>query len=227
MPLVRALVALLAALSLDCAAAPFALQVGDTRLAFDIPPGFADSMPTGSPRLQDLAESFTAASNRVLVFALADGDMRRFNTGDTPELRQYLLAVTPRAFEQERLSPAAFDAMLRDGLRGLGTPPTDGDFTKVLEARPPGESTLLAELRRDSDSMAVLRGVRLPPPETGFFSAAKPSSYVLSTTSLVLLRGKAVTLTVTTGYGSKADVDWLRVTTLRWIDELKRLNAPR
>lgn len=224
---VRLLVAALTALSLECAAAPFALQVGDVRLAFDIPPGFADSMPTGSPRLQDLAESFTAASNRVLVFALSDGDMRRFNGGDTPELRQYLLAVTPRAFEQERLTPAAFDAMVRDGLRALGTPPTEGDIAKVLEARPPGESTLLAELRRDADAMTVLRGVRLPPAETGFFSAAKPSAYVLSTTSLILLRGKALTLTVTTGYTGKADVEWLRATTLRWIEELRRLNVSR
>ena len=227
MPLVRALAAILTAFSLECAAAPFALQVGDVRLAFDIPPGFADSMPTGSPRLQDLAESFTAASNRVLVFALSDADMRRFNGGDTPELRQYLLAVTPRAFEQERITPAAFDAMVRDGLRALGTAPTDGDFAKILEARQPGESTLLAELRRDPEAMAVMRGVRLPPPETGFFSAAKPSSYVLSTTSLILLRGKALTLTVTTGYSSKADIEWLRATTLRWIDELKRLNTAR
>jgi len=208
-------------------AAPFGLQVGDVRLGFDVPAGFSDSMPTGSPRLQELAESFTPASNRILVFALTDADMRRFNTGDPPEMRQYLLAVTPRALEQERMSAAAFEAYVRDGLRSLGTPPIEGDVAKVLEARPPGEPTLLAELRRDPDAVSVLRGVRLPPPDTGFSIFSKPSQYVLSSSSLILLRGKALTLTVTTGYESKADAEWLRVTTLRWIDELRRLNASR
>jgi len=135
--------------------------------------------------------------------------------------------LTPRALEQERMSPAAFEAYVRDGLRSLGTPPIEGDVAKVLEARPPGEPTLLAELRRDPDAVSVLRGVRLPPPDTGFSIFSKPSQYVLSSSSLILLRGKALTLTVTTGYESKADVEWIRVTTLRWIDELRRLNASR
>ena len=67
------------------------------RFGLDVPGGFTDSTPTGSPRLIELAESFTSASNRILVFALSDADMRRFNAGDAPELRQYLLFVTPRA----------------------------------------------------------------------------------------------------------------------------------
>ena len=223
----RALVAVLAAVSLQCAAAPFGLQVGDVRLGFDLPPGFADSLPTGSPRLQELAESLTPAPNRILVFALTDADMRRFTTGDVPELRQYLLVVTPRALEMERMNSASFDAYVRDGLRSMGKVPGDGDYLKTLEAAPPGESTLLAELRREADAVAVLRGLRLKGVEGGLFTSAKPSQYVLTTSSVILLRGKPIHLTVTTGYESKADVEWLRVTTLRWIDELRRLNASR
>ena len=34
------------------AAAPFAVQVGDTRLGLDAPPGFADTTSMGAPRLQ-------------------------------------------------------------------------------------------------------------------------------------------------------------------------------
>src|SRR5258706_7399174 len=98
-------------------AAPFALQVGDARLGFDLPAGFTDSTPTGSPRLIELAESFTAASNRILVFALTDADMRRFNAGDAPELRQYLLGVTTPAPEHQRTPPRAFAVNVRDELR--------------------------------------------------------------------------------------------------------------
>ena len=222
---VRLLLAALAAVSLKCVAAPFAMQVGDVRLALDVPGGFADALPAGSPRMQELAESFTAASNRVLVFALSDADMRRFNAGDAPELKQYLLIVTPRASEQERMSLPAFERYVADGLRTLGAP-IEGDFTKVMEDRPAGEPTLIAELRRDPDAVSVLRAVRLPPSQ-GVLSWFKPSQYVLSSTSVVLLRGKPLTLTVTAGYESKADVEWLRATTLRWIDELRRLNVSR
>lgn len=208
-------------------AAPFGLQVGDTRLAFDVPAGFTDSTPTGSPRLSELAESFTAASNRILVFALTDADMRRFNAGDAPDLRQYLLVVTPRSLEYQRTSVGDFDAYVREGLRSLGNPPPEGDFAKYLETRPPGEATYLADLRREPEVVAVLRGVRLPQAETGFFSFSKPSQYVLSSTTLLLLRGKSLQLTVVTGYEGKADVEWIRVTTLRWIDGLRRLNVSR
>ena len=41
----------------------------------------------------------------------------------------------------------------------------------------------------------------------------------------VLLRGKGLNLTVFTMYESPADLDWIRNTTLRWIDELQRLNS--
>jgi len=225
MPPVRALVAVLATVSVQCAAAPFALPVGDVRLGFDLPPGFADALPSGSPRVQDLAESLTPATNRILVFALSDADMRRFNSGDAPELKQYLLVVTPRSLEQERMSVQLFDTRVREGLRAAGTP-IEGDFTKVLEARPPGEPALIAEVLRDPDAASVLRAVRLPPAE-GMFSFLKPSQYVLTSTSLILLRGKALTLTVTSGYESKADVEAIRSLTLRWIEDLRRLNASR
>ena len=227
MPPMRSLVAALALVSLQCAAAPFALQVGDVRLGFDLPAGFTDSTPTGSPRLVELAESFTSASSRILVFALTDADMRRFNTGDSPELRQYLLVVTPRALEHQRTTASEFEAYVREGLRSMGKPPPEGDFAKVLESRPPGEATYLADLRREPEVVAVLRGVRLPPADTGLFSFSKPSQYVLSSTTLLLLRGKSLQLTLVTGYEGKGDLEWIRTTTLRWIDELRRLNASR
>jgi hypothetical protein len=153
--------------------------------------------------------------------------MRRFNSGDAPELKQYLLVVTPKALEQERMSAADFDRYVRSGMQGMGKP-VEGDFTKVLEARRPGELVLISELARDPDALSVVRGLRLPPAESGgLFSTAKPSQYVLSTTTVILLRGKALTLSVTSGYEGRADLEWLRTTTLRWIEELRRLNVSR
>src|SRR5258706_5166141 len=67
-------------------AAPFALQVGDARLGFDLPAGVTDSTPTGSPRLIELAESFTAASDRILLFDLTHAANRRLNNRYGPEL---------------------------------------------------------------------------------------------------------------------------------------------
>ena len=83
-------------ISTGAIAAPFAVQVGDARLALDTPPGFSDVQMTGSPRLLELGEALTSASNRILLFALEDADVRRFSLGDPPQLRRYVIAVTPK-----------------------------------------------------------------------------------------------------------------------------------
>src|SRR4051812_27043851 len=104
---VRLAACLLAAFSLNCAGAPFAMQVGDVRLALDAPTGFSDTTAIGSPRLQDLAETLTSASNRILLFALTDADLRRFTSGDPPDLKRYAVAATPRALERDRVRQEA------------------------------------------------------------------------------------------------------------------------
>lgn len=216
----RTLAAALAAISLQCAAAPFGIQLGDTRLGLDAPPGFADTGFTGSPRLQELAESLTSASNRILLFAISDADLRRFALGDTPEYRRYMIAVTPKGLERERVSPAAFGAFVRDSLAALGSPPAAGDLQKYLDAQPPGKTSLLAELRREPDVVSVLQGTRAPAQRR----SSEAPQYALSTTTLMLLRGKALNLSVYTLYENAADLDWVRATTARWIDDMARLN---
>ena len=114
---VRTLAAFFLILSLPCLAAPFAVHVGEAKIALDAPPGFADSSFTGSPRLQELAESQTSPSNKILLFAISDGDLRRFMTGDTPEFRRYMLVVTPKALERDRMTPAAFQELVDNAAR--------------------------------------------------------------------------------------------------------------
>ena len=43
--------------------------------------------------------------------------------------------------------------------------------------------------------------------------------------TLILLRGKAFNLGLFTSYESPADADWIRALTVRWVEELQRLNA--
>lgn len=219
--LLAAVAPLLAAFSLHSAAAPFAVQVGDTRLGFDAPPGFADTTSTGSPRLQELAESLTSASNRILMFAVTDADLRRFTLGDPLEAKRYMVAVTPRGLEHERITPSAFATFANDSLRALGAPPpaATSDFRKHIDAQQ-GRPALLAELRRDAEAVSVLQGARLR--SEGRSDTPK---YMLTTTTLLLIRGKAINLGVFGAYDSPDDLDWIRVITVRWIDELQRLNA--
>ena len=219
MAIVRALAfLLLAALSLGCAAAPFAVRLGAERVALDAPPGFADTLDLGSPRLQDMAESLTSASNRILLFALTDADLRRFTLGDAPDLRRYLLVATPRAMERERVGLAQFRAYAAELARGLGDPAQPADLRKFLDAQPPGRPALIAELRRTPQAVSLLLGSRLAGPEGR-------NVYLLTTTSLLLMQAKALNVSAYTGYEDDADLDWLRDTTLRWVDELQRLNA--
>ncbi len=225
MPAVRALASTilafgLALASLAAAAEPFAVRLGDARIGLDAPAGFADTTFTGSPRLQELAESLTSASNRILLFALTDEDLRRFEQGDQLEAKRYMIAVTPKGMERDRLTPAVFSAFVLDSLKGLGKPPAPGtDVRKVLDASP-GRLALLQELRRDPKVVSILQGMRIPAQQP---YGEKPR-YALTTTTLILLRGKALNLGVYGPYDSPEDLDWIRVTTARWVDQLERLN---
>jgi hypothetical protein len=80
------LCSLLAGISSPGTAAPTSIPVGDTQVVLDAPSGYADTTYLGSPRLQDLAESLTPASNRVLLFAISD-DAELTNSGHWPFLR--------------------------------------------------------------------------------------------------------------------------------------------
>ena len=214
------LAALFTGISLHCAAAPFAVQVGEARIGLDAPAGFADTTFAASPRLQELGEALTAASNRILLFALSDADLRRFTLGDQLELRRYMIVVTPRGMERERLGEATFKKFVGEALTGVGAPPAEKDVMKYLDSRPSGATSLLAELRKDSDVVSVLQGARTK--GAGFFERSK---YLLSSTTLMLVRGKAISLSVYTQYDDPADLEWIRATTARWIEDLKRLNS--
>jgi len=213
---------LLAAFALNGAAAPLVLRLGADRLVLDTPAGFSDSLELSSPRLQELAESQTSASNRILLFAISDADLRRFMNGDRPELRRFMIAVIPARLEHERLSAGEFGALAGELLRELGSPPASTEYLKHIDAQPRGRPRLLAELRKDPLVLSVLLGARLPPQDDA--ERDKPPQYLFSTTTLLLVRGKALTLSVVTGHDGPADVDWIRSVTLRWVDELLRLN---
>lgn len=212
---------LFASLCFSCAlAAPFAVQVGEARIGFDAPPGFADTTFTGSPRLQDLAEALTSPSNKILLFAISDGDLRKFTLGDRPDLRRYMLAVTPKELERERVTRQAFEQFAALAARDLGERvPAGKSFPEYFDAQPPGKPSVLAELRRDAEVVSTLVAARVAPQ-----SRSQPPQYLLSTTTLMLVRNKALSLSVYTAYESPADVDWIRSITARWIEDLQRLN---
>jgi hypothetical protein len=206
---------------MQCAAAPFAVQVGEARVGLDAPPGFADTGFTGSPRLMELAEALTPASNRILLFAISDADLRRFASGDQIELRRYMIAATPKVLERERVTPGIFKDFVAESLRELGAPPAQADYPAYLDSQPRGKGSLLAELRKDAEVISVLQGTRLPAARRG---EDRPQ-YMLSSNTLMLMRGKALSFSVYTLYEAPGDLEWIRGVTARWTEDLKRLNS--
>lgn len=206
-------------------AAPFGVQVGPDRLVLDTPVGFADTAAFGSPRLTELAETLADASNRVLVFALTDADVRRFGAGDQLELRRYLLAVTPKARERERISPGQFGKLLEDIERnidpGFASPE---NYRIYLRGLPAGQSHLLAKLRREPQLISLLQGTMLPQPPPSIWRDEPPAVFKLTTTTLTLIGGRAVYVSAFSAYDSPADVIWIRSISETWTDELRRLN---
>lgn len=218
------LAACLAAVSPQCAAAPFSIRIGVEKLVLDTPPGFSDTTNLASPRLEDLAATLTSASNRVLVFGLTDADFRKFTVGDPADFRRYLIAYTPKSLEYERVSAEQFARLAGDSLDALGKPVQAPDLVKFLEKEPIGRWHLLGEIKKEPTQVAVMRAARLPPiPGYRFFDPSTPQYQVASDT-LVLVRGKALRLSVYTLYNGPEDAEWLRVTTQRWMEELQRLN---
>lgn len=197
-------------------------------MVLDAPPGYADTTFTGSPRLQELAESLTSASNRILLFAISDADLRRFTLGDPPDFRRYLLVATPRSLEREHVAPPAFQRMTEDALRGFRALPPDGDLAKHLEGQPVGASSALAELRREPAAVSLLRGTRLEPTKIPrLFGTDERQNFMLSTSTLMLVRGKVLNLSVFTLYDSAEDAAWIRAMTNDWVDLLRRRNGAR
>jgi len=206
--------------------APFAVQLGDARVVLDAPAGYADTTFMGSPRLQEIAEALTSASNRVLLFAISDDDLRRFSVGDPPELRRYMLVATPKALERERLDASAFERMAADAMRGFAPLPEGSDIAKALENQPVGQASALAELRRDPAVRSLLQGTRLPPTKIPrLFGSDERQNFMLSSSTLMLVRGKALSLHLFTGYESAQDAAWVRAATAQWVDQLQRLNG--
>jgi len=221
--MLRSLAALLAAIALPASAAPFPVLLGTERLVLDSPPGFSDSLHLSSPRLQDLAESLTSASNRILLFALTDADLRAFMSGDTPEYKRYMIIVVPLRLERERVDNTLFATVVGDSLRDLGPAAGTDDYARHLDAQPKGKASLLAELRREPERVSVLQGTRLSARGGAFWERDK-SQHFLSTTTLLLLRGKVLQLVIHSGFDGPQDLDWIRFTTQRWVEELLRLN---
>jgi len=199
------------------------VPLGVERLVLDAPPGFSDTMPLGSPRLLELAEAAAPPSSRILLFAVTDADLRAFMTGDRMELRRYALAVTPARLERERVDAGLFAALVEESLRGLGPAEGAADLAGRLAEARPGEARLLEELHRAEGRVSVLQATRLPP-QGRFFERPR---FLLFSTTVLLLRGKALQLTLYSLYDGAADLEWVRFATRRWVDDLVRLNRDR
>jgi len=217
-----AFVALMSGLcSPQASAAPFAVDLGGVRIALDAPAGFSDTAFIASPRISELAEALTSASNRILLFALSDADVRRFTLGDRPDLRRYMLVVTPRGLERTSVSEHEFSIFVESALRGLGTPPEGTNYQAYMDTRPRGQASVLAELRKGPAAVAVIQGARMAATTR---RADEPPRYLLSSTALMRLRGRALQLSVYSAYDTPEDFEWLRRTTTDWMDDLERLN---
>ncbi|MSQ49644.1 MAG: hypothetical protein EXR30_04560 [Betaproteobacteria bacterium] len=205
-------------------AAPFTVRLGIERVVLDTPPGFSDTTELASPRLQDLAETLTSASNRILVFAISDADLRRFTNGDQLEAKRYMIAVTPKGLERERVTAAQFSLFVEDSLRHLGKPVVAPEIIKFLDQQPVGKTNLIGEVKKDASLVSVLQATRMPPLHGASMWEGRKAQYLFSTTTLLLVRGKALQLSVYTLFEGPADVDWLQTISQRWVDELLRLN---
>jgi hypothetical protein len=139
------------------------------------------------------------------------------------DAKRYMIAVTPKGLERERVTPAQLAAYISDSVQNLGKPVQAPDLVKYLETQPIGKASLITELRREPTAVSVMQATRLPLLPGKFWESDKPQ-YLVFTTTIFLVHGKAIQLAVYTLFEGPADVEWLKTTTQRWVDELLRLN---
>ena len=132
-----------------------------------------------------------------------------------------MIAVTPRELQTARVTLPAFHGLVADAMRDLGTPPDPKLALRTYLDAEPRRAKLIAELRKDQDVVSIIQGARLPDAPR---SRSEPPRYLLSSTTLMLVRGKALNLALYTLHNGPEDVEWLRTATLRWIEELQQLN---
>ena len=89
-----------------------------------------------------------------------------------------------------------FGELAGAGLRELGErAPAGRSFTEYFDRQPAGKPSVLSELRRDADVVSVLVGARVQPQ-----SRSQKQQYAVSSTTLMLLRGKVLSLSVYGAY---------------------------
>ena len=178
----------------------------------DAPPGFADTSFTGSPRLQELAESADLGLQpRAAVRPVATRDLRRFTVGDQIEAQRYMVVATPQGLgARQRERGELHQASASDSLRDLGSaPPAGTDYAAYLDTQPPGQRR--PARRAGATSQTWSRSCRARACRRQ--RRDEPPSYVLSSTTLLLVRGKALSLAVYTAYETADDVEWIRCIT--------------
>jgi hypothetical protein len=141
-------------------------------------------------------------------------------SGDQMDLKRYMVIATPKGSERDTLGAGDFARLAADSLRNLGSIPAGTDYPRYLDTQPQGRAALLAHLVKEQTVVSVLQGSRLPTK-----SRSEPPTYILSTTTLMLVRGKALNLAVYSAYETEDDAEWARAVTARWIEDLKRLNS--
>ena len=135
-----------------------------------------------------------------------------------------MMVVTPKGLERERVGAELFNALIADSMRELGKAEQAADLVKYLETKPIGLANYLADLNKSPTAVSMLQATRLPPlAGERMFDRATPQ-YLLFTTSFVLVRGKALILSVYTLFFEPADMEWLKIATERWVENVQRLN---
>ena len=146
-------------------------------------------------------------------------------TGDRPEFKRYVVAGTAREFERQRATAEDFAQFVADALRGLGeAPPAGSDLRKLLGAAPEGKPMLLEFLRRDASVASYIQGTRLASPKRSWSDWDVQPVLVLVSTSLAMVRGRPVNLSITISLEDPADLEWLQLNTRRWLEQIQRLN---
>lgn len=236
MNLNRALVIVFTSLSITTAHADtrsLEVSIGGDRFELNSPDGFHEISGL-SPDLRSIMETVTPPINRLLGVFVSERDLGRILNNDDLEFDRYMLLQTNRQLENRKISENDFKqiaSIIRDQQNTLLE-----DYREKIDSLASEASRDLSENLDLSIDLKIGQqyplGVFHDTP--GVISLAHIGKYrmqiqgqgqeyvMVFSTTLMVVNQRLLYLYVYSEFEDQSDIDWVRSTTIAWIDSIDR-----
>lgn len=212
------------------------IEVGGKTIHVPAPAGFHEISEL-SPYTRKLAEGMTPQNNRLLAVFVSESDLGRIMKGESPEFGRHMLLMVYRQLEHTDFSGAQFQQLV-----GQVKQEQEILLEKVKDKAGSLLDDALGKLSKDDGVSLKLKvgetvslGVFIERNDTvGFASLTKCQvsaegqqiDYLMASgISYIRVKGKILYAYVYGIYENQNDLEWVRTTSRKWVDQILTINV--